>query len=1621
MSFGWTCSNCTYKHHAPCERCAMCNEMRVTKKQMADFVLGVPIPKTVNAAAPASPAPLQGAPAAIKQGTLDAVFGGASGTVSQINSSTARVVTSSTASAPVAAAATAVSKPKAATITHNPYAKKRPASAMTNHSNQQSTTSSSATVASSVTTMAGAQIDQADASARGATADAGIVASSNGQNIHVNRTALHLDSTDKNLMQLPPSSWATASVSAAASHAVTTRNEAPTVNNAIHSAQSAITTAAVNDNPTPVNTLNTSNGPQQSTLAKYHRPGVSLQGKSATLKTKRPNEAEDKNKISRQYGMVRPPYSPGPVPIDPSTAHDWIYPQNPDYPTRLYQLEMSSTAIFHNTLVSLPTGLGKTLIAAVVMYNYHRWFPTGKVVFMAPTLPLVQQQIKACYQIMGIPTYVTAMLTGKVSQEKRLAIWQERSVFFCTPQTVQKDLEHGTCPAQDVVCVVLDEAHRAAGNYAYVNVVQYLEHSGAKFRVLGLSATPGANIKAIQKVIDVLGINRIEARNESDPSVSQYTHTRTSEIIVVPQVAASKGIEVALNAIIDPLISRLRNAGCFQRFGTNNSISCYNIMKESEAYKERTQDSAMSGFFFAAQKFVQIRDFLHKQGVGMVRTKINELRIGRPNGMVAKIVKGPEFVKLWDEISRAACDPNAHETDARDRLHNNPKLAKLCEILQEHFERARACGKSSRAIVFSQFRDSVSEIVAVLDPHKPTIRSRHFIGQGKGAKVKKDDSNPGQQLQGMNQTEQHNVIREFRNDVYNVLVCTCIGEEGLDIGEVDLIVNFDTLSSPIRSLQRIGRTGRKREGRVVCLVSEGAEEKTMNSSKQKERTLQHALKNPKAFTTLPTVPMFEVEPEQSRVAMNFSQNFRESQVEGIGGANRKDKTIVASFTRWKLTEDENAQRLNILRQYARVQLSVEGTGMTSLRRRLLAGRKLKTVTESMKENYSGRTVAFLCKLEASNDVANEAVSGVTRSRGFRGSNDEALDTLFPLVVDNSRGEWGVEMKRIVPNEQVVDSSTVDAPLEVIPTANYDADATLTVGNSIAHAKPTLPETSVCRPSPSRNVAAIGMELPREQHAASLASQAQFEDFCLPPDCESSSDDDEHLDDDLVSNVPGESDCAEGGGSSNDVLNVHINTNLPNTPPAKAVLDEFRLPTPASSSDESDDESVAFVEMKAIDDVSKDLLMGSDRTILKASTHPSEQSDKSSNAKLQESQTDSSRVYSRSNEAKNNSHLTVNNDSPESEASIRHMVKKSKKNFLVIQDSPEVQIVNPYVTRKRKSLGSLSCDLTNTQDEPMDTQCSSSHPGDADDIICAVCRLGHSPDENPIILCDGERSPGRCCDLAVHVSCYSVRTPLMPDEDWFCDPCLSRNKGLKGSFECVECHVGEHGGALKQGVGSLWRHVKCHGSRDKPQRLKKIRGKKSKKPPTHRKSIQEANRCPLLDLSANAETHESDSTRKRRRQHHLRRFVQEEADCDSDEDIDGDGDEEDAIRAIEEEEALAAGGFINDTSQLDYTQDILDQVDPDAANDDTIHRELDCERARHEEFATPCLGRRFLKDKQQLSSNTPASMPSSEKCLGKMHFIRSVLEHHRQGGDTEDIEQAYNNLETHGTQAAFSQW
>eukprot|EP01091_Cochliopodium_minus_P007276 TRINITY_DN17182_c0_g1_i1.p1 TRINITY_DN17182_c0_g1~~TRINITY_DN17182_c0_g1_i1.p1 ORF type:complete len:103 (-),score=6.15 TRINITY_DN17182_c0_g1_i1:24-332(-) len=86
---------------------------------------------------------------------------------------------------------------------------------------------------------------------------------------------------------------------------------------------------------------------------------------------------------------------------------------------------------------------GKTFIAAVSMYNFYRWFPEKKIIFVAPTKPLVRQQVEACYDICGIPQEDTILLNGTIAKTKRKELWENKRMIFATPQVVENDLNDG--------------------------------------------------------------------------------------------------------------------------------------------------------------------------------------------------------------------------------------------------------------------------------------------------------------------------------------------------------------------------------------------------------------------------------------------------------------------------------------------------------------------------------------------------------------------------------------------------------------------------------------------------------------------------------------------------------------------------------------------------------------------------------------------------------------------------------------------------------------------------------------------------------------------------------------------------------------------------------------------------------------------------------------------------------------------------------------------------------------------------------------------------------------------------------------------------------------------------
>ncbi|EPS72072.1 hypothetical protein M569_02686, partial [Genlisea aurea] len=363
----------------------------------------------------------------------------------------------------------------------------------------------------------------------------------------------------------------------------------------------------------------------------------------------------------------------------------------------------------------------------------------------------------------------------------------------------------GSCLVKELVCFVIDEAHRAMGNYSYCVVVRELMKIPVQLRILALTATPGCKKQTIQHVIDNLQISSLEYRTETDPDVLPYVHERKIELIEVSMGDAAVEINNLLSEVARPFVGRLSALGVLYMRDFDTLSPCH-LLNSRDKFRQEppiglhdANYGEIEGYFGVLITLYHIKKLLSSHGIQPAFDMLNEKM---KKGCFTRFVSRNEFLlkaRLLMEETISTSTPS-------------PKLAKLLEILNEHFKRKDP--RSSRVIIFSNFRGSVREILNTLRNMGEVVKATEFIGQSSGKTIK-----------GQSQKAQHAVLEKFRTGGFNVIVATSIGEEGLDIMEVDLVVCFDANISPLRMIQRMGRTGRQHEGRLKGYVRKQASSK----------------------------------------------------------------------------------------------------------------------------------------------------------------------------------------------------------------------------------------------------------------------------------------------------------------------------------------------------------------------------------------------------------------------------------------------------------------------------------------------------------------------------------------------------------------------------------------------------------------------------------------------------------------------------------------------------------------------------------------------------------------------------------------------------------------------------
>ncbi|MFA4668375.1 DEAD/DEAH box helicase [Pyrococcus kukulkanii] len=487
---------------------------------------------------------------------------------------------------------------------------------------------------------------------------------------------------------------------------------------------------------------------------------------------------------------------------------------------RLYQEVIYAKCKERNCLIVLPTGLGKTIIAMMIA-DYRLSKYGGKVLMLAPTKPLVLQHAETFRKFFNLPQDKIVALTGEKSPSDRQRAWARAKVIVATPQTIENDLLVGRISLEDVVLLVFDEAHRAVGNYAYVYIAKEYRGQAKNPLVIGLTASPGSTPEKIIEVLNNLGIEHVEYRSESSPDVRPYVQGIKFEWMRVELPELYKEVRKLLREMLKDALKPLAEAALIDSYSPD--IPKKEILRAGQIINEEmakgNHDMRKYLLFHAmALKLHHAIELLETQGLSALRAYLKKLYEEARSGSTKASKELFSDKRMKKAISLLV--------QARELGLDHPKMDKLKELIKEQIKEK----PNSKIIVFTNYRETAKKLVEELS--KEGFKVKRFVGQAS----KEND-------RGMSQREQKLVLDAFARGEFNVLVATSVGEEGLDVPEVDLVVFYEPVPSAIRSIQRRGRTGRHRPGRVIILMAKGTRDEAYYwSSRQKEKIMQETIR-----------------------------------------------------------------------------------------------------------------------------------------------------------------------------------------------------------------------------------------------------------------------------------------------------------------------------------------------------------------------------------------------------------------------------------------------------------------------------------------------------------------------------------------------------------------------------------------------------------------------------------------------------------------------------------------------------------------------------------------------------------------------------------------------------------
>ena len=542
---------------------------------------------------------------------------------------------------------------------------------------------------------------------------------------------------------------------------------------------------------------------------------------------------------------------------------------------RLYQRELVEKVGSRNAIVVCDTGAGKTLVSAMVIERALSGnAPSGMVVYLEKMRHMVVQQrdaLRAHFHARGHADaeYVEGYMGGEFTPAWSILRRRHR-ILVMTVDLFLTRLTDGEASMDDCLLIVFDECHDAKNGHSYNRVNQQLKrmaddaasaHEGGRSprlpQILGLTATPSwkdtpaQNLAALATLSSNMNGAEIVQVTEETESLREHVHEPTERMHPLQLRDVDEEYKRELPEVMQDLEETLASP-----FGGKREATKAVMRKLAAAL---SKDRLASQVCHSKKYEQQLKAHLPADVEPMCCIAKVALRILASLNSAFAITDEVGFESaqcllgsaLFECVEMAMADDDdreeclevvrsvleselcqdrfvrplldAHPLSARATVHNcSPKLAALVELLTP-FE----AGRPLRGIIFVQTRTSAHRVVNFIQAHPHLhgfVRPAVFCGHAE-----------------MSSRAQETVRQAFELGRFNLLVATSVGEEGLNIKDMNLAIMLDGVTSGRANDQCKGRVMRMRGGEFHVLYYQRSQGSHVWRAQQQSQAAKEAL------------------------------------------------------------------------------------------------------------------------------------------------------------------------------------------------------------------------------------------------------------------------------------------------------------------------------------------------------------------------------------------------------------------------------------------------------------------------------------------------------------------------------------------------------------------------------------------------------------------------------------------------------------------------------------------------------------------------------------------------------------------------------------------------------------